>query len=743
MKKIENAAEYQGQVAPADADFPFGSFIDDPTPGLGTPFVSLTENEWQAMLQKGFVEAGIVPNGSADTVASSQIYDMFQAVFNNHEKASNRSAANSHPASAIQINNGFDVQQQTSVTPFVDSDNIDTASLPVGRIKNVIGANQDQYVMLFGDSHGWGQGAPEWDDFTDFINFSSHSAAIYNKGFMARIENWLNSGLGFNTGRYGGGTDQLSTFVTDEQVARRHNGDPENAKPIHIEGGNITVSEENYLGGLRAQPEFYTPRCRDDVDTYSQDVYREKLSKGLFDKGVTRLEKCTVDTFNPEGKRRFWELRPDTTTVPYGGAFADIEWGNGVAAPIILGTKDPSTQRVYLRIAKPQLDWVAEDVECFVPGYGYAKFGAEIVINGNPSIQIADQNGNPAGDALARVIAPNTRIYPKSAAVGLMTIDMEAPARVMYISVISQAGGGKMRVEFTPNRASGFSPLHETDTGAEISNVANDWVWRFPGDLNKPLLVNSNGALTTSPYISADALGFVIDTDNTPDGGAREEYLFRVDLGGRMQGRVNLTLGEVGSDFVEFRGVVFDNNKVANYSMGGHTVGAWLGDEPSFNDPARDHVADILNYTPVQPSHVITQIPFVNEYLKQTPIATFKTRLQNFVDRFENHLVPATSTNYNLVGVDFMFFTSLRNKEIAFEGGASDPITYDMYVQATKEFCQDNGHAFVDCEQHLFDMVDNGRINYERLFQNSNHPSDYANELIFKVLKSEYLHAMI
>lgn len=78
MKKIENAAEYQGQVAPADADFPFGSFKDDPTPGLGTPFVALTENEWQAYLQKALGLADITPNGLADTVGSSQIYSALQ-----------------------------------------------------------------------------------------------------------------------------------------------------------------------------------------------------------------------------------------------------------------------------------------------------------------------------------------------------------------------------------------------------------------------------------------------------------------------------------------------------------------------------------------------------------------------------------------------------------------------------------------------------------------------------------------
>ena len=90
-----------------------------------------------------------------------------------------------------------------------------------------------------------------------------------------------------------------------------------------------------------------------------------------------------------------------------------------------------------------------------------------------------------------------------------------------------------------------------------------------------------------------------------------------------------------------------------------------------------------------------------------------------------------------------MFFTSLRNREIAFGGGSSNPVTYGDYVTATKEFCIDNGHAFVDCERRLFDLVEQGRIDSQRLYEDSNHPSDYANEMIFNTLKSEYLEAQI
>lgn len=80
-KRIDTAAEYQGQVTPGDADFPFGSAFDSPVPGDGTPLVALTFNEMQAWVQRLFTETGTVPNGQADTAPTSQIFDLMKQVF--------------------------------------------------------------------------------------------------------------------------------------------------------------------------------------------------------------------------------------------------------------------------------------------------------------------------------------------------------------------------------------------------------------------------------------------------------------------------------------------------------------------------------------------------------------------------------------------------------------------------------------------------------------------------------------
>ena len=96
MIKLEDVPEYQGKIKPADADFPQGSFLDDPTAGAGTPFTAATENRLQALIQRAFLEAGATPNGVADTVSSSQIFDVFEGLFNDHARASNRSEVGAH-----------------------------------------------------------------------------------------------------------------------------------------------------------------------------------------------------------------------------------------------------------------------------------------------------------------------------------------------------------------------------------------------------------------------------------------------------------------------------------------------------------------------------------------------------------------------------------------------------------------------------------------------------------------------
>ena len=625
--------------------------------------------------------------------------------------------------------------------------NINTTALPVGLLKNQVGATQDRHVMFFGDSHGWGQGAPQYDLIgAPAGNVSVHSSPVENQGFIQRSINFLQDKLNTETNHYGGGSNQVTSDMTTIHAQDKFVGDPESGRPIIALGGNVSATYEVRGDVTETMANWFAPDTMvGNGDDYSYSVYRDKLQGGLFTRGVMRMESAIANDFTTIGRTRYWEILPKQDSVTNGAGLVDIVLQNlssGAAQDPVLGARDTTTGRIWVNSAMKRPDWCVTGAEVYVPGYGYGLLGGAGALP-NDSIEFQNPDGSPATNEFSKLITSGTKIYPATIARGLLMIEMNKPARACYVSVIEQSGGGKMRFGFLNSINNGVTAYPRLDNTATYNFKANPWSQTLSSNLMGIFKVEPDGNLTANPANTArDGFGVLIDTDN---GGAAKEVVYRLDFGSQQQGRMFITFEP--DDLVSFdkvfesRGVVFDNNKFQNYSMGGHTIGAWLGEEDSFSDETRDHVADILNYTPVQPSHIITQIPFVNEYLKQTPIATFKTRLQTFVDRFENHL-PGTN-NYNLVGVDFMFYTSLRNREIAFEGGAEDPVTYDMYVQATKEFCEDNNHAFVDCEQRLFDLVDNNRINYERLYNNSNHPSDYANEMIFETLKHEYLYAAV
>lgn len=627
-----------------------------------------------------------------------------------------------------------------------ESFNIDSASLPVALLKNQAGASQDRHTMLFGDSHGWGQGAAQYDLIgAPSSNVSVHSAPIANKGFMARIKSFLDEKMNAEINHYGAGTNQITSDMTISHTGHRNAGDPENTYPIVPIGGNVSSTYQVMGDASETNERWFAPDTRvGNGDDYSYNAYREKLQGGLFTRAVMKLEQATEDDYTTIGRDRYWEIIPSKNTVSFGAGYVDIihqNFSSGASADPVLGARDSSTGRVWVNSAMKKPKWLKNGAEVFIAGFGYMTIAGSGLVN--DSVEFAMPNGDPATAEFSKLVASGMKVYPAALARGILMIEMRKPARAMYLHVIEKAGGGTMRVGFVNNINNGYVGYPQIDETAIFTRSANPWAQMLSSGTMGVFKVEPDSNLTSNPAnVTRDKFGFKIDTDN---GGAEKEAVYRVDFGSQQQGRLFIAFDTVentlGTETFETRGVVFDNNKTQNYSMGGHTVGAWLGEEDSFSNETRAHVDDILNYTPVQPSHVITQIPFVNEYLKQTPISTFKTRLQTFVDKFENHL--ATSNNYNSVGTDFLFFTSLRNKQIAFEGGSQSSITYDMYVQATKEFCQDNNHAFVDCEQRLFDLVNTGRIDYERLYNNSNHPSDYANEMIFETLKEEYLYAMI
>ncbi|MGY2438542.1 SGNH/GDSL hydrolase family protein [Pseudomonas sp. SDO52101_S400] len=608
------------------------------------------------------------------------------------------------------------------------AEGINTSTLPVSLLKNRNGATQDQWVLLFGDSHAWGQGSPESQTWTTAVNVSVHSANIYNKGFMGQLADDISRRRGFCPATYGAWGSNYPTiglrpgFYANDALSRSAN-DPSQVFPLIPVVGKISGSLTPLSSyGSLTNSRFYTPAALSA--TYA-GLFREKLSTGLFGLPMLTLTTEGVNEFQESGKSEFLQLTVNPARVPSGTGF--VIYTNDTGG--IYAERNSSTNDLYLSTVQPAASlpaWIAVGNQAFVPGYGLIKFGSIATLYGGSTIGIVTPSGAPlGGTAILGCLRDGMRLYhPAYVQKCVCRVPMQAPARALYIAIRHKPAGGMLYLYFTDNLGTGGGGNEPYLSGALARASANDLEWCASPSAGS-VVAGPNGVLSAASKVTVNPVNFQIDTSSLT-AGVTEEVIYRIDFGSTQIG--DLFIEAYGS--CDTRGVILDNNKVVNLAMGGHSIGGWLGLEASYSSETADHVAQILNHVPVQPSHVITQLPLVNEYLRQTPIATFINNLVAFVNRFRNHL-PA-SNNFNAKGVDFLFFTSLRNKPIAFEGAAQQAITYDLYVQVARSICVANGCAFVDAEAALFDEVSSGRVDYQRLYNDDNHPSDYANELIFR-----------
>lgn len=327
-------------------------------------------------------------------------------------------------------------------------------------------------------------------------------------------------------------------------------------------------------------------------------------------------------------------------------------------------------------------------------------------------------------------------LAPDSSGSALCQVDMLGHASKVYIGVLSGRSGAKLEVYF---QETGIDGGFVNDHGAmRKGNTAGAL---YPQADGFPMITRiENGVHHRVPNrdeVKVMESSIVIDTFK-PDGD--EEIVYCIDYGQKQLGKLCFEYAGVNPQAVEFknsvfssdvpilaiRGIIFEGNDVRNFSMGGHTVGQWLGDgTPSYNDPPYAHIEELLRYVPFTPALTIIQAPIVNEYLRQTPVDTFTANLEKLLAKMNHH--------HNREGtrkMDVLLFTTPGDKIITFEGGASSPISYDQYYGAVKAFAARYGYGFVDFEQYFRDCVLSGLLDYEFLFDDPIHPGPFVNEFI-------------
>jgi lysophospholipase L1-like esterase len=603
--------------------------------------------------------------------------------------------------------------------------------LTVSLERNRSGATQDQWVLLLGDSHSWGQGSPESQNYTTAGNVSVHSANIHNKGFMARLSEDICKRRGIHTATYGAWSASCPAsgvrpgFYGGDALQRSAN-DPAKFFPLLPVVGKITgaLAPLSSYGAL-TDSRFYSPAA---VGAPYTALFREKLAAGLFGLPLLTLTTEGVSEFQESGKTEYLQLTVNPARPASGAGFATYTNGAGG----IYVERNTTTNDLYLSTAQTVgslPSWVVAGALAFLPGYGLIRFATVTGISGGTTLGVSTVAGGALGGTPAfSCIRDGMRLYhPAYVQKCVVRVPMQAPARALYIAVRHKPGGGMLNIYFTDNLGTGGGGNDPYLTGGVARLTANDFEWSAAAGVGTTV-AGPNGVLTASAKACVTSVSYQIDTSAGATG-AVEEIVYRVDFGATQLG--DLFIEASGS--CDIRGVILDNNKVANLAMGGHTIGGWLGTEASYSNETGDHIGQILNHTPVQPSHVIVQLPLVNEYFRQTPIATFVANLTQLVSRFRAH-IPG-SNNFNAKGVDFLFFTTLKSRPEAWGGETQPSITYDMYIQVARAVCASIGCAFVDVESVLSDMVRAGRIDYQRLYNDDGHPSDYANELIYEEIK--------
>lgn len=577
----------------------------------------------------------------------------------------------------------------------------------------------DNHIWFLGDSHSWGEGAPEYINYSSLFGYSLHSAMLGNRGFVQQTIEKICAVRGWDFGTYLSANQFIGTGqpLTGNYGKAVDKTDPEKTRSVNLVFGRLSSDVTN-LASIRTRScdKFYRPIVFGD--TYAVNEYKAKLAIGKFSKSVMTLRWETMTSFYPDTKQHFWQWPANIDYVAGAAGFTDVLGDGGV----VVATRSNSSGGTYI-ISIPNIEppyWCSVGANVFLPGYGLINI-QQILPNGAIDIRNTDGSFPPA--TVLKHLHQGARLYPGDyVGKAAVSVDIDANHSRAYIAVVTGPTRGTMRIYCTDAITNGGRSDPYLTSALRVKQL-NTYAEVNPA----PYLFNvysmkQDGSLEpndTSVTFNTDYVDIQCNTASV------EEVIYVVDFGGRATGRLFIELPESNRS-LGLRGVTFDNNYAVNFAMGGHTVGAWLGEEASFSAETRDHLADLLTYTPVRPMGVMVQVPFVNEYLKQTPIATFKTRLQTLVTRINGHM-PA---GQNQLGTAFIFYTTLRNREIAFAGASQSPITYDMYVTAAQEFCAANGHEFVDIEKKLLRIPSELGLPFERLYLNSNHPSDLTNMII-------------
>lgn len=575
-------------------------------------------------------------------------------------------------------------------------------------------------VVLIGDSHGWGEGAPNYQGAGS--GYSVHSPWIHNKGFFGRLVDHLHQKFDTEPWRvvpypYRSVTGSRKGVMLgrDHYPVARHE-DIYTKLPLYARG-RFDVYRFAKDNGNNFSNRDIASSAAMRGDTYALSEYKYLSDIGLFSEYQFEMAPDIPRENEHSHTIRAWA----GLVVPGGWQKASNNCGGIDADGCAFVHIYPHSETYHNKWfyvgqtlflsgigAKCKVKWI----DSYNDASNRLHTNVGITYEDDSNLTLSDVESLRDGDTLNRDFEGQ----------GVVVIDLERPTRYVVLGVCHVIEGAKVKIDLLPD--------YEWDLYSEPAG----WGDANYGTSNVSIkaLTASGGMENVGDYAVVDNSNFKITIDSSKAAGYFIPYV--IDFGQKKKGRLRIRYAGDGDEATGVRswsgttvftckGALINNlDYVKNWSMGGHTIGAWLGQEASYWNETRNHVADIKAYTPVRATAVIVEAPLVNEWLKQTPLATFKQRLTDLANEFNQGNV--------------LIFNTLGTHDAEF-GSDSKAITFSDYANAVREWAETAGGkvTFLDCRRHLKDMVENGHVKAIDLYHNNGHPSPMSNEIMFEHLK--------
>ena len=583
--------------------------------------------------------------------------------------------------------------------------------------------------------------------------------------------------------------------------------------PSNIKGVSVFIDEETFTttpAFVKGRYWIYQSAAKDNTDSYKEslnafcnaesrgDLYSEKnysynADIGLLGKNVFAL---APDIDRPT--EEFYQvtacngMQHQLNTEQYqffsnkcggidsgGIGFLTIR-GNFNTLPSWLKTKG---QRIYI----PELGAlkIVSTEKLFINN-DFIKLSIKNFDNGSSDYSNIDFK------TLESVTYPGMIIYKSYYGKSCVLMDIKTPTRYLVLSLITQKEyGGKAKIELLSNfskltklsNRDGFISLGCNESLGYYDNLeyyGNEVpsVYRLvlPGDSKSYLVpalnaivyykstenLNSNLNLITKSELTVQQHTNSIIIDTSDDINASSEEFYIIDFKQKKQGTIRISIAGSGkyntkkhpatnTEVLISRGMLCGNMDLfRNWSMGGHSTGAWLGQEESYWKDTRNHIKDAVRYMTASVKGVVIEAPLVNEWLKQTPVDIFKSRLTNIIKILQCSNV-IIFTTLGLKDREFGAFAediadnNKNNSKNNIENNKnssknSSKISFEQYSVAVQEWAKSQPMSelcnvtFIDCRKYLKDLVYKGIIKPDDLYINNGHPSPTVNEIIADML---------